>query len=138
MEDFSLITEQDRRDISYAACVAAPTVVGLAYGSAVPLPGGAIAGAAYGLMIGLLACKRLSPLVERKLFSKADSLSDAELSGVLIAIRDQTGVENKSDAMYLLTQARAAAISRHERVRTDQASQMHPRIAASQLLSRRS
>lgn len=78
---------------------------------------GLLAGAATGLVVGLLTCKRLSPAIERKIFSSTERLTDGELLSVLRVIRDQTGVQTKSEAMYLLIQARVAAAASSESIR---------------------
>jgi hypothetical protein len=136
MEDFNLFSQKDRQDISYAACLGGTTLVGAAVGRFGMLPG-LLAGAATGLVIGLLTCKSLSPAIEKKIFSSTERLSEGELLSVLRVIRDQTGVQTKSEAMYLLGQARAAAAASGESIRSNQNACVPPRVAAVQLLSRR-
>jgi hypothetical protein len=111
MEDFFLLSPQDRQDMSYAMCVGGTGLVGVAVGRFAGLPGllaGAIAGVAY----GLLACKKLSPLIERKLFSRMDRLSDGEILQVLGVLQRDAGVSSKADGMYVLAQVRHAAATR--------------------------
>ena len=111
MEDFSLLSAQDRQDMSYAICVGGAGLIGAAvgrFGGLYGLLGGAIAGVAY----GLLTCKKLSPLIERKLFSRADRLSESEILQVLGVLQRDAGVSSKADGMYVLAQVRHAAATR--------------------------
>lgn len=137
MDDFNLLTTKDRQDMSYALCLGGATIGAVAIGRFVGLPG-VIAGAATGLAIGLLTCKRLTPVIEKKLFSTTDSLTDHELLTVLRLLREETGVRSKSDAMYLLSQVKVAVLIRGEAIHNNQAACMLPRVAAAELLSRRS
>jgi hypothetical protein len=134
MDDFNVISEQDRHAVSYGACVGGTTLVGMAVGRFVGLQG-VLAGAAVGLAYGLLTCKKLAPAIERKIFSSQERLSDVELASVLRVVRDQTGVQSKADAMYLLSQVRALAQSRPEAVQKPGNACVPPRTAAAQLLA---
>lgn len=135
MDDFSFFSSKDRQDISYAACVGGSFVVGLAVGRIGMLPG-LLAGAAVGVAVGLLTCRKLSPMLERKIFSSDARLTDEEVLAALRIIRDEMGVTSKSDAMYLLAHARAAGRSAGGRLHP-RMSCMPPRFAASQLLTHR-
>ena len=137
MDDFNLFTQKDRQDISYGACIGGSVLIGAAVGRVAMLPG-LLAGAATGLAIGLLACKRLSPAIERKIFANNERLTDGELASVLKVLRDQTGVQTKSEAMYLFSQARAAASANGKNLAVRPMACVPPRMAASQLLSQRS
>lgn len=136
MDDFNLFTEQDRQDISYGACVGGATLVGAAVGRFGMLPG-LLAGAGVGLAIGLLTCRKLSPSIERKLFSKNQGLTDQELLQVLKIVRDETGAQSKSDAMYLLGYARVAMAKNGESIWGDTKSCQPIRVVANRLLSLR-
>ena len=136
MEDFNRFSTKDRQDISYAACLGGTTLVGAAVGRFGMLPG-LLAGAATGLVVGLLTCKRLSPAIERKIFSSTERLTEGELLSVLRVIRDQTGVQTKSEDMYLLSQARVAATASGESIRKSPSACLPPRVAAVQLLAQR-
>ena len=105
MSDVEFLSEQDRLDMSYAGCIGGSVVLGAAVGRLGMLPG-LLAGAATGLAIGLLSCKRLAPAIERKLLSDTERLSDQELVQALRVVRDLTGFQNNSDTMYLLASAR--------------------------------
>src|SRR6185503_8287456 len=103
--NFNIITEEDKEQMSYVACVGGATITGMAVGRFVGVQGvliGAAAGAAY----GLLTCRRLAPAIKRKLFSRGDKLSDHELAQVLQAVKEQSDVRTKSEAMNLLAAAR--------------------------------
>jgi hypothetical protein len=135
MDDFNLFSAQDRQDVSYRACIGGSVVLGAAVGS-FATGFGALAGAATGLAIGLLTCKRLAPAIEHKLFNGLP-LSEAELSQVLRTLRDEAVVRTKSDAMYLLTQVRHIAACNPASLRGNPPVSMPMRAAAAQLLSRR-
>lgn len=137
MDDFNLFSHQDRQDVSYGACVGGAVVLGAAVGRFVLLPG-LLAGAAAGLAFGLLSCKRLAPAIEKKIFSGSEPLSEGELASVLKVLRDQTGVQSKSDVMFLFGQARAAGIARGEALRGGSVACVLPRVAAAQLLAQKS
>jgi hypothetical protein len=98
---------------------------------------GLLAGAATGLAIGLLTCKRLSPAIERKLFSEHERLSEHEILQVLRVVRDETGVQTKSDAMYLLSHVRREIALKGQSISKESRSCLPARIAAHQILSRR-
>ena len=104
-DDFNLFTDDDRATTAYRMCVAGTTITGAAVGRWGGLYG-VLAGGAAGLAYGLMTCKKLSPYIERKLFSRNAKLSDAELSKVLKEVRNQTGVRSKSSALALLADAR--------------------------------
>lgn len=137
MDDFNLFSLQDRQDISYAACIGGSVILGGMVGSFSRSTPGILIAAAVGLALGLLACKQFNPAIEKKIFSGTERLSEGELLSALRVVRDQTGVQTKSEAMYLLSQARSAAIAKGDDIRNKQNSCVPPRIAASQLLSMR-
>jgi len=134
-DDFNLFSPKDRQDLSYGACIGGTTLTGAAVGRFGMLPG-LLAGAAVGLALGLLTCKRLSPAIEKKIFSTNERLTEAELASALRVMRDQTGVRDKSDAMFLFSQLRVAVANGTD-LRKGQNACVAPRIAASQLLSSR-
>lgn len=107
MDDFNIITDEDKTDLSYGACVLGTTLTGLAVGRFAGVQG-LLAGGGVGLAIGLLTCKTLSGPIKKKLFSQTGRLSDHELAQALQAVRQQTSVTRKSDAMLLLSLARKA------------------------------
>jgi hypothetical protein len=135
-DGFNVFSAKDRGDLSYGACIGGTTALGGAVGRFAMLPG-LLAGAATGLVIGLVTCKRLAPAIERKIFSAQEQLSETELTSVLRIIRDQTGVQDKADVMYLFSQARLAAVASHGDLHAGQNICLAPRVAASKLLSER-
>jgi hypothetical protein len=136
VENFELFTPQDRRDISYAACLGGSTVTLMAAGGVGLLPG-LLGGAAMGLALGLLSCRKLAPAIERKIFSN-QPLTEQELSSVLKVLRSEAGVQSKTDAMYLFSQAHRAAKASGPKMLASQSSAPNVRVAAATLLSRRS
>jgi hypothetical protein len=135
-DDFNVLSQKDRQDMSYAACIGGSVLIGAAVGSMLALPG-MLAGAAEGLAVGLLTCRRLSPAIERKLFSRTERFSERELTTVLKAVRDQTGASSKSDAMYLLRHVRIVALAEGETLLKEENACMPTRLAASKLLAQR-
>lgn len=113
MDDFNILTEEDKNRVSYGVCVAGSTIVGIGVGRFLGVQGvlaGAVAGAAW----GLLTCKHLQAPIKRKLFSPLAQLSDHELTSTLRAIRAQHPQISKAKAMDLLARARFE-ISRNPR-----------------------
>ncbi|MEI8266729.1 MAG: hypothetical protein WCI59_13395 [Betaproteobacteria bacterium] len=106
MDNFEIFNEKDRKDISYGACVAGSALTGVAVGRILGLQGIAAGGAA-GLVIGMVTCKKVAPIIERKLMNE-EPMSEGEVASVLKLIRDETGARTKAAAMGLLAQARAA------------------------------
>jgi hypothetical protein len=136
MDDFNFFTNQDRQDISYAACLGGTVLVGGAVGRFGGLYG-LLGGAAVGLAIGLVTCHRLSPAIEQKLFSRTAALTEQELLQTLRVLREQTGAQSKSDAMYLLSYARHAMVAQGPSINKQANACMPARAAANQLLSHR-
>jgi hypothetical protein len=136
VDDFSVFTDKDRQDISYGACIGGMVLVGAAVGRLAMLPG-LFAGAAAGLAIGLVTCKRLSPAIEQKIFSQNEKLSDFEVLHTLRVIRDETGIKTKADAMYLLSYLRSEVVPKGQAVNNGKLSCIPLRMAANQILSNR-
>lgn len=110
MEDFNIFDEDDKNDVSYGACVAGSAITGAAVGRILGVQG-LLGGAAAGLVIGLIACKSLKEPIKDKIFSPLSKLSESELTQALIAVKDETGIINKKEAMLLLGVARNEYIS---------------------------
>jgi hypothetical protein len=108
MDDFTIITDEDKADVSYGACVAATTLTGVAIGRFAGLQGLLVVGGA-GLVAGLLACRYMEEPIKQKLFGGAGALTDDELAQALHGVHLVTGVQRKAEAMYLLAAARSAA-----------------------------
>ena len=106
MESFDIFTEKDRKDISYGACVAGAAITGVSVGRILGLQGIAAGGAA-GLVVGLVTCKKVAPIIERKLMNN-EPMSEGEVGGLLKMIRDETGAKTKAAAMSVLSHMRAA------------------------------
>lgn len=91
-------------------CVGGMTVVGAAVGRFGGLYG-LLAGAVVGVAYGLVTCRKLSPVIERKLFSRTERLDDDEILAILRVLAQDGGVRSKADGMYVLSQVRHAATS---------------------------
>jgi hypothetical protein len=105
MDDFTILSEEDKSHISYGACVAGMTLTGMAVGRFVGLQG-VLAGGVAGAAFGLLTCKHLQEPIKRKLFSPTATLSDHELSSALRAIRTQRPLVRKHEAMDMFARIR--------------------------------
>jgi hypothetical protein len=136
MEDFNIFSNTDKRDISYAACVGGSVLVGASIGRFAALPG-LFALSAAGLVIGLFSCKRLAPAIERKIFTSNQMLNDSEIAHTLRVIRDETGIQSKSDALFLLAIVRQEVTKNPQCVANRNKSSLPMRIVASQLLTQR-
>lgn len=104
-DEFSFITESDKDKVSYGACVGGMALGGMAVGRWVGLQGllvGGIAGAAYGLM----SCKTLQEPIKQKLFSKTSRLTDHEIVAALRALRFQSPLMKKDQALEVLAAIR--------------------------------
>ena len=106
LESFDIFTEKDRKDISYGACVAGAAITGVSVGRILGLQGIAAGGAA-GLVVGLVTCKKVAPMIEKKLMNN-EPMSEGEVGGLLKMIRDETGSKTKAAAMNILSHMRAA------------------------------
>jgi hypothetical protein len=138
MDDFNILTDKDKQDISYKACVGGAIMIGAAVGRFAPVqPFGVLAVAAAGLALGLLTCKRLSQAIEHKLFSQNDTLNDQELLQTLRILRDETGVASKSDAMRLLSHIRFEAYQKGQSLKYEKNACLPMKVAANQILSTR-
>jgi len=136
VDDFNVFTVEDRQSVSYGLCIAGTAVVGAAVGRIAGLSG-VLVGAAGGLLWGLLVCKQVSPVIERKLLSANEELTEGELLSLIGVIRQETGVKTKSEAMYLLGQVRAVAANSGEKGLASENALIPPRAAAAQLLRER-
>ena len=136
MDDFNSLNMLDKKDISYGACVAGATVLGIAVGGFVPVIG-PIAGAVTGVALGLLTFRKISPAIEQILLSKNGKLTDQELLQVLRIVLDETGVRSKSEAMYLLSHARREMASKGKRLQSGNRSCLPIKVAAKKLLSQK-
>jgi gas vesicle protein len=77
------------------------TLTGLALGRFAGLQGllvGGIAGAAY----GVLTCKKLSPIIKKKLFSANEKLNDQEIVATLKIIKENNPKVSKKQALDIL------------------------------------
>ncbi|MNG32308.1 hypothetical protein D3C84_1182920 [compost metagenome] len=73
----------------------------------------------------------------RQKFLSSERFTEGEVVAALRAMRSFTGVQNKSDAMYLLGQVRQS-IAAGDLNTVDQNACMPPQVAASMLLAQKS
>jgi hypothetical protein len=106
MENFMFITEQDKSDAAYAACVGGMALSGAAFGRLVGLKG-LVVGGVGGAVYGLLSCRTLAEPIKAKLFSSTAKLTDGEIAAALRAIRLQHPSVSKSDALRQLAAIRS-------------------------------
>lgn len=107
-EDFDVITEQDKKHISYGLFVLGQIAAGATLGSIAV--GQTLIGAAGGTVWGLYSCKYLAEPIKRKLFSQNRRLSDHEFKQALSAAKRQfPSATKRDDLLALIAQARAEA-----------------------------
>lgn len=135
-DNFMLFTQQDRQDLSYGVCMGTMALSGVAVGRFAGL-WGVLGGAVAGVLAGLVACRRLSPAIEQKLFTADARFSEAELLEVLLALHLQGGAATKREGMYVLTAVRHGA--RSQGLRRSALPPVCPpmRVAVSQILAAR-
>lgn len=107
-DDFNLITEQDKKHMSYGLCVLGTMAVGATLGS---MAGGqTLLGAAGGTAWGLFTCKFVAEPLKQKLFSRNGRLSDAEFKQVLVGAKRQFPHATKGQLLDLIANARLESI----------------------------
>jgi hypothetical protein len=108
MDDFTVLTEEDKDRAAYLACVGGMTLVGMAVGRFGGLPG-LVLGGGVGLAVGIKACRSpmLQEPIRQKIFSAHARLTDHEVLAALRAIWHERPGISKSDAMAVLAQVRA-------------------------------
>ena len=105
MDNFNIITEEDKLNMSYGACVGGHALIGMAVGRFVGIEG-LLAGGIVGTAVGLLTCKRLQEPIKKKLFSSHAHLRDREIAAALQEIHQQRPELSKQDAIDLLASVR--------------------------------
>lgn len=107
MDDFNAITEDDKDQAAYLACVGGMTLVGMGVGRFGGLPG-LLLGGGVGLVVGMKACRSslLKEPIRQKIFSAKAKLEDHEILAALRAIRQERPGISKREAMTLLAQVR--------------------------------
>ena len=107
MNDFTVLTEEDKQQAAYLACVGGMTLVGMSVGRFGALPG-VLLGAGVGLAVGIKACKSpmLQEPIRQKIFSAKSRLTDQEILAALRAIWQERPGITKKDALSLLAQVR--------------------------------
>ena len=135
MDDLSVFTPADKSSAAYLACVGGMGLVGASVGRFGGLYG-LFLGAAAGIGYGLLSCKRLSPVIERKLLSQSDRLTDAELTQVLGVLREQAGVQTRREGLHVIAQVRHAAALNPEALTKPPNAFQTMRVHAQTLVSR--
>src|SRR5262245_18922501 len=102
-DDFNIITEQDKKHVSYGLCVLGSMSVGAAFGS---LGGQTLLGAVGGTVLGLFTCMYVAEPIKRRLFSQIGRLSDKEFKQVLAAAKRQFPLATKAQLLDLIAIAR--------------------------------
>lgn len=106
-DNFNIITEQDKKHLSYGLCVLGTMAVGAMFGS---MAGGqTLIGAAGGTVFGLFTCRHLAEPIKRKLFSQNGRLSEPEFKQVLVAAKQQFPLATKAQLLDLIANARLEA-----------------------------
>jgi hypothetical protein len=106
-DDFNIISEQDKKHMSYGLCVLGTMAVGATLGS---MAGGqTLLGAAGGTVWGLFTCKLVAEPLKQRLFSQAGRLSEPEFRQVLVAAKRQFPMASKPQLLDLIAQAKLEA-----------------------------
>lgn len=100
-QDQDFFSEKDKNSAAYMACVAGTTITGMAVGRFAGLQG-LLAGGIAGAVVGLLVCRQLTPAIKRKLFSRAEVLSDSDIVSLTGELQKQHPQLNRSEALNLL------------------------------------
>lgn len=136
-------TEKLRQKLAYAACILSGAASGLIAGAKFPAPApapykalGAAALAVAGLGGAILSCPYITTTLKNR-FTRNESLTDNEIVAALQAMQIITGVQNKSDAAYLLILARQS-IAAGGLNKVDPKACMPPQVAPSMLLAQKS
>src|ERR1017187_10157919 len=98
--NFNIFTDEDKTHVSYAACLGGSALTGMAEGRFVGVEGDLVGGVV-GLAIGLMTCKRLSPVIKQKLFNPEITLTERVLLESLQALREVKPGIGKSEALNL-------------------------------------
>jgi len=106
-ENFSIITEQDKKHIAYGLCVMGNMAVGATIGSIAGAK--TLLGAAAGTVWGLFACPYVAKSIKQRLFSKNGRLSESEFLQVLGAAKRQFPLASKAQLLDLIADARREA-----------------------------
>ena len=105
MDNLEFLTDDDKNDISYKACVGGQTLVGAAVGG-FALGFGSIAGGLVGLASGLMTCGYLAKPIRQKIFAQHARLSDFEIDKTLAAIKKMHPQLDKKQALQALAAVR--------------------------------
>jgi len=106
-DDFNILTEKDKKDVSYGLCVLGQTAIGATLGS---MAGGqTLLGATGGAVWGLFTCRHLAEPIKRKLFSQHARLTEHEFKQALLATKRQYPNITKDQALKILSRARVEA-----------------------------
>lgn len=106
-DDFNIITEQDKKHVSYGLCVLGTMAAGATLGS---MAGGqTLLGAAGGTVWGLFTCRYVAEPIKQRLFSQNGRLSESEFRQVLAAAKRQFPLATKAQLLDLVANSRVEA-----------------------------
>jgi hypothetical protein len=101
--------ENLKGSIAYGLCVGLSTAGGIAAGSFVAGPPGAVVGGGAMLVMSLQACKAVEPALKRKLFDARQSMTEAELRQLAVQTARAYPHMSQKQVLDLLAAARIAA-----------------------------
>jgi hypothetical protein len=111
-DDF--LTEEDKKDGAYKACVFGTTLVGLWVGSQLRHPLAMVVGGGAGLAYGLLACQKIAPAIKQKLI-KDLKLEDNEVTTMLDEIRRSRPYFSRKETIRTLAHIRVEVVRNPEK-----------------------
>ena len=107
LDDFTVLTEQDKRHFAYGLCVLGAVGAGATFGT---MAGGlTLPGAAGGLVIGLFACRAVEEPLKQKLFGANVPMSQQEFLALAHQTKKQFPQLSRSQVLDLLAASRTAA-----------------------------
>lgn len=108
MDDFEVLTMDDKRHAAYGLCVLGFMAAGATFGS---FAGGqTILGAAGATVVGLFACKGVEEPLRKKLFDSASAMSEAEFIKLVQQTKRAYPGMSKPDVLDLIGTSKSAAI----------------------------
>ncbi|MBZ9936352.1 hypothetical protein LB518_08605 [Mesorhizobium sp. BR1-1-16] len=107
IDDFEVLTEDDKRHVSYGMCVLGTMAVGATFGSF--LGGLTLVGAVGGTVAGLLMCRTIEQPLKRQLFGANTRMSEGDFLNLARQTKRQFSNLSRGQVLDLLAASRIAA-----------------------------
>jgi hypothetical protein len=114
LDDFTILTEQDKSKAAYGLCVLGVAATGATFGSLVG--GQTVLGFVGGGVMGLFLCKWIEQPLKQKLFS-AQRMTEREFQALAAQTKREYPQLTRNQVLELLAAARRAAIGDPRRYR---------------------